>query len=206
AEARTAEAARRLAAGQIVGWVQGRMEFGPRALGNRSILADPRASDMQVRLNAAIKKREPFRPFGMVILAEAAADWVELGQDAPYMQLVCPLKGGKRRPMPAGSADWDFAARLAVPRSDLAAVTHVDYGIRVQTVGPEDDPDLRALLLAFQALTGCPALINTSFNRAGEPLVCTVEEAYAVFVETEMDYLIIENAGLGRPQPPQLPA
>ena len=206
AEACYEAAAARLAAGEVVGWIQGRMEFGPRALGSRSILADPRNPGMQARLNAAIKGRESFRPFGMAILEEAAPAWVDLHQAAPYMQLVCPLQPDKRQPMPAGSADWDFAARLAVPRSPLPAVTHVDYGIRVQTVGPAGDPALRALLRAFQARTGCPALINTSFNRAGEPLVCTAEEAYAVFMATEMDYLIIDNTGFGRPQPPRLSA
>jgi carbamoyltransferase len=187
-----------LAAGKIVGWFQGRMEFGPRALGARSILADPRQSDTQSRLNLKIKFRESFRPFAPCVLKEAAEQWFELpaGQESPYMLLVAPVRAERRCEINAESlavmrGDPDLRKRVNVVRSEIPAVTHVDYSARLQTVDRERNRRLYELLRAFERLTGCPVLVNTSFNVRGEPIVCTPREAYRCFMATEMDVLVL---------------
>lgn len=186
-------AARRLAAGQVVGWFQGRMEWGPRALGNRSILADPRDPEMQGKLNLKIKFREPFRPFAPAVLAEDATAWFELEAPSPYMLFTAPVKHSRRRPVPGNDSDMSLPDRLAVPRSEIPAVTHVDFSARVQTVDRKNNKRFHRLLCAFKQETGCPVLINTSFNVRGEPMVCTPEEAYVCFMKTGMDCLVIED-------------
>ena len=189
----TAEA---LAAGQAVGWFQGRMEFGPRALGSRSILADARSPTMQKTLNLKVKHRESFRPFAPSVLREDVADWFELDRDSPYMLLVVDVKAGRRK-LSAEAQDALFGIdRLNVPRSDVPAVTHVDYSARVQTVDRETNPRYHALLEAFKARTGCPVIVNTSFNVRGEPIVCTPADAFRCFMGTNLDCLAIGNCFL----------
>ncbi len=189
--ARTAEL---LADGQVVGWFDGRMEFGPRALGSRSILADPRDPGMQSVLNRKIKFREGFRPFAPSVLEERADDWFELDAPSPYMLFVAPLRASHRRAPqdapPDGEAPWGID-RINQPRSDVPAVTHLDYSARVQTVSARRSPRFHALLEAFEARTGCPMLVNTSFNVRGEPIVCTPGDAYACFMRTAIDALVV---------------
>ncbi len=185
--------ARRLAAGQIVGWFQGRMEWGPRALGNRSILADPRDPDMQRKINLKIKLREPFRPFAPAVLEKDAREWFEIEAPSPYMLLTVPVKPSRRRPVPRNDFQLPVWDRLAIQRSDIPAATHVDFSARVQTVSKKTNEKFWRLLCAFKQVSGCPVLINTSFNVRGEPIVCTPEEAYACFIKTGMDCLIIEE-------------
>lgn len=192
-----------LAQGHVVGWFQGRMEFGPRALGARSILADARRGDVQATLNLKIKFRESFRPFAPIVPAEHAADYFDLapGQTSPYMLLVAPVRAEHRVALDAEAAevmahDPDPRRRVGVVRSTIPAVTHVDYSARVQTVEAADHPRLHALLEAFQRLTGCPVLVNTSFNVRGEPIVCTPEDAYRCFLATDMDALVLEDVVL----------
>ncbi|MCA1615457.1 MAG: carbamoyltransferase [Acidobacteria bacterium] len=185
------EVARLLAEEKIVGWFQGRMEFGPRALGARSILGDPRSPRMQSQMNLKIKYRESFRPFAPSILRERVADYFELDCDSPYMLLVAPVRGHLRVPMSDADHKLFGVEKLNVPRSTIPAVTHVDYSARVQTVRREDNPAYYDLLAAFDQLTGCPVLVNTSFNVRGEPIVCTPGQAYACFMRTEMDCLVI---------------
>ena len=183
--ARTAEL---LASGQVVGWFDGRMEFGPRALGRRSILADPRDPAMQAALNRKIKFREGFRPFAPSVLEERAADWFDLDRPSPYMLFVAPVREVHRRAtVPQG---WGIE-RLNQPRSDVPAVTHLDYSARVQTVSADVAPRFHALLRAFELRTGCPMLVNTSFNVRGEPIVCTPADAYACFMRTAIDALVV---------------
>jgi carbamoyltransferase len=182
-----------LSEGQIVGWVQGRMEWGPRALGNRTILGDPRRSDMQRRLNLAIKFREGFRPFAPAVLAEKAQAWFKLPHPAPYMLETAELQPALQNPLPSHLYQLPFADRLALDRGPLPAVTHLDYSARVQTVDLESHPRFHALLTAFDELTGCPILVNTSFNVRGEPIVRTADEAYIAFMRTDMDALVIED-------------
>ena len=181
-----------LAAENVVGWFMGRMEFGPRALGARSILADPRSPTMQSALNLKIKFREGFRPFAPSVLRERAREWFELDADSPYMLLVAPVARDRLRPKDeAQPAElWGFDL-LNVPRSTIPAVTHVDGSARVQTVTEETSPEYYALLEAFEALTGCPVLVNTSFNVRGEPIVCTPADAYRCFMRTNIDYLVL---------------
>ena len=182
-----------LASGHAVGWFQGRMEFGPRALGGRSILGDPRAPKMQKMLNLKVKYRESFRPFAPSILAEDVADWFELDRESPYMLLVADVLKAHRHAM-TGVEDALFGIeKLNVPRSDIPAVTHVDYSARIQTVHRETNPRYHALLSAFKARTGCPVLVNTSFNVRGEPIVCTPEDAFRCFMGTEIETLAIAN-------------
>lgn len=179
-----------LADGKVVGWFAGRMEFGPRALGARSILADPRRPEMHSELNLKTKFREGFRPFAPVVLKERAADYFDLAGDSPYMLIVAAVAEAHRRaPLDAASEARGFDL-LKAPRSDIPAVTHVDFSARIQTVGPGDNPPFRALLEQFEALTGCPVLVNTSFNVRGEPIVCTPEDAYRCFMRTNIDYLV----------------
>jgi carbamoyltransferase len=181
-----------LAAGKALGWFQGRMEFGPRGLGNRSIIADARSSSMQSALNLKIKYRESFRPFAPAVLREDVAEWFELDGESPYMLLVADVAGRRRQPITTGETRFGFD-KLDVPRSEIPAVTHVDYSARIQTVHAETNPRFHALLSAFKRQTGCPVLVNTSFNVRGEPMVRTPEEAFRCFMGTELDVLAIGN-------------
>ena len=185
-----------LAAGRAVGWFQGRMEFGPRALGNRSILADARSPTMQKTLNLKIKYRESFRPFAPSVLRADVADWFELDRDSPYMLLVADVKPERRRDEAEAQDTRIGMDRLNVLRSDIPAVTHVDCSARVQTVHRETNPRYHALLEAFKARTGCPVLVNTSFNVRGEPIVCTPADAFRCFMGTGLDCLAIGNCFL----------
>lgn len=192
---RTAEA---LAAGQAVGWFQGRMEFGPRALGNRSILGDPRSPTMQKMLNLRIKYRESFRPFAPSVLREDVASWFELDTDSPYMLLVAPVEKSRRREMTAEEQMLFGIDKLNVPRSDIPAVTHVDYSARIQTVHAETNPRYHALISRFRDKTGCPVVVNTSFNVRGEPIVCTPEDAFRCFMGCEIELLVVGNCVLDK--------
>jgi carbamoyltransferase len=189
-------AAQALAADQAVGWFQGRMEFGPRALGARSILGNPRSPTMQKTLNLKVKYRESFRPFAPAVLREDVAEWFELDADSPYMLLVAPVKAEHRRAMSADEEKLFGIDKLNVPRSDIPAVTHVDYSARVQTVHPETNSRFHALIARFKAMTGCPVLVNTSFNIRGEPIVCTPEEAFRCFMGTDIEMLAVGNCVL----------
>jgi carbamoyltransferase len=167
------------------------MEFGPRALGGRSILGDPRSTRMQSVMNLKIKFRESFRPFAPSVIRERVADFFELDCDSPYMLLVAPVRPELRIPMTEEQSRLFGIDKLHVPRSTIPAVTHVDYSARVQTVRREENPLYYDLLRAFERLTGCPLLVNTSFNVRGEPIVCSPEHAYTCFMRTEMDYLVM---------------
>jgi carbamoyltransferase len=188
-----ASVAQVLAEEKVVGWFQGRMEFGPRALGARSIIGDPRSPRMQSQMNLKIKFRESFRPFAPSVLRESVADFFEMDCDSPYMLLVAPVKSELRRAMSADEEALFGIEKLNVPRSTIPAVTHVDYSARVQTVRREENPLYYDLIAAFGRLTGCPVLVNTSFNVRGEPIVCTPEQAYTCFMRTEMDCLVMED-------------
>ena len=185
-----------LEAGHAVGWFQGRMEFGPRALGARSILGDPRNPEMQKTLNLKVKYRESFRPFAPSVLREDVADYFELDADSPYMLLVADVKRNRRRPMTDEQERLFGIDKLNVARSDIPAVTHVDYSARIQTVHAETNPRYHALLSAFKRRTGCAVLVNTSFNVRGEPIVCTPEDAFRCFMGTEMETLVAGNCVL----------
>jgi carbamoyltransferase len=182
-----------LEAGAAVGWFQGRMEFGPRALGARSILGDPRSPDMQRTLNLRVKYRESFRPFAPSVLREDVADWFELEADSPYMLVVAGVAEPRRRAMTPDEAELFGIDRLNVPRSSIPAVTHVDYSARIQTVHADTNPLYHRLISRFKARTGCPLLVNTSFNVRGEPLVCTPEDAFRCFMGTGMEVLVAGN-------------
>jgi carbamoyltransferase len=189
-----------LAEGKVVGWFQGRMEFGPRALGARSILGDPRSPAMQATMNLKIKFRESFRPFAPIVLRDRAAEWFDLDprHESPYMLLVAPVLEDRRVPVDAEALrvmehDPDLRRRVNVVRSEVPAVTHVDYSARLQTVDEPRNPRLYRLLEAFDRITGCPVLVNTSFNVRGEPIVCTPEDAYRCFLATGMDALVMED-------------
>ncbi len=192
-----------LAAENVVGWHQGRMEFGPRSLGNRSILGDPRSAKMQSVMNLKIKFRESFRPFAPSVLADRAADYFEIDKPSPYMLLVAPIRENLRKAMTAEQEGLFGIEKLNVARSDLPAITHVDYSARVQTVHPETNPRYHALLKAFEAKTGCAVLVNTSFNVRGEPPVCSPADSYRCFMRTAMDYLVIGNCLLARAEQPE---
>lgn len=185
-----------LAQSKALGWFQGRMEFGPRALGNRSILGDPRSPEMQKTLNLKVKYRESFRPFAPSVLRENVADWFELDNDSPYMLLVANVVKAKRRQMTAAESALFGIDKLNVPRSEIPAVTHIDYSARVQTVHRETNPRYHALITAFREKTGCPVLVNTSFNVRGEPIVGSPEDAFRCFMGTEMDVLAVGNCYL----------
>jgi carbamoyltransferase len=191
-----ATAARALADGKTVGWFQGRMEFGPRALGARSILGDARSASMQKMLNLKVKYRESFRPFAPSALAEDASDWFELEGDGPYMLLVADVRKERRRAMTEAEKNLFGIDKLNVVRSDIPAVTHVDYSARIQTVHADTNPRYHALISAFKALTGCPVIVNTSFNVRGEPIVCTPEDAFRCFMGTGIEALAIGNCWL----------
>ncbi len=189
-----------LSAGKAVGWFQGRMEFGPRALGGRSILGDPRSPQMQKTLNMKVKKRESFRPFAPSVLIDDVSEWFDLDRASPYMLLVADVAARHRRkPSPQDESLFGIDL-LNVPRSDIPAVTHVDWSARIQTVHPETNPRYFALLTAFKAKTGCPVLVNTSFNVRGEPIVCTPEDAFRCFMGTELDLLAVGNCLLRKEQ------
>ena len=183
--------AEQLANEKIVGWFNGRMEFGPRALGCRSILGDPRSPRMQAQMNIKIKFREGFRPFAPSVLREHVSEYFELDCDSPYMLLVAPVKQERQIPMPDGAKKLWGIDQLNVVRSDIPAITHIDYSARIQTVSRETNPDYYDLISAFRDLTGCPVVVNTSFNVRGEPIVCTPEDAYRCFMRTHIDSLVL---------------
>jgi carbamoyltransferase len=185
-----------LAQGKALGWFQGRMEFGPRSLGNRSILGDPRSPTMQKTLNIKVKYRESFRPFAPSILRERVSEWFEIDTDSPYMLLVADVVKAKRRKMTVEENALFGIDKLNVPRSEIPAVTHVDYSARIQTVHEDTNPRFYALLSAFERKTGCPVLVNTSFNVRGEPIVCTPEDAFRCFMGNELDILAVGNCYL----------
>lgn len=182
-----------LADGKAVGWMQGRMEFGPRALGGRSILGDPRSPAMQKTLNLKVKYRESFRPFAPSVLREDVGDWFELAGDSPYMLLVADVREELRREMTAEEKALFGIDKLNVPRSTIPAVTHVDYSARIQTVHEETNPRYHQLISRFKALTGCPVVVNTSFNVRGEPIVCTASDAFRCFMGSEIELLVVGN-------------
>ncbi len=188
-----------LAAGKVIGWFQGRMEFGPRALGNRSILGDARQPNMQKTMNLKIKFRESFRPFAPSVLREEAEKWFDIKTDSPYMLFTADLLPKHRLPLTREQHSLFGIEKLNVPRSTIPAVTHVDYSARLQTVTPESNPRYHALLSEFFRQTGCPILINTSFNIRGEPIVCTPEEAFRCFMGCGMDILVIGDCWLEKP-------
>jgi carbamoyltransferase len=189
-------AARALADGKALGWFQGRMEFGPRALGGRSILGDARSAAMQSVLNLKVKYRESFRPFAPSVLREHVAEWFELDHDSPYMLLVADVVASRRLAMTSEQQALFGIEKLNVPRSDIPAVTHVDYSARIQTVHRETNPRYYALISAFHAMTGCPVIVNTSFNVRGEPIVGSPEDAFRCFMGTEIERLAVGNCWL----------
>jgi len=192
-EALLALTARKLAEGNVVGWFNGRMEFGPRALGSRSILGDPRSPDMGRKVNLKIKFRESFRPLAPSVLEHRASEYFELDAESPYMLLVSPVREERRVPMTREQDGLFGIEQLNVPRSDIPAITHVDYSARVQTVSRERSPDYFDLISKFEEYSGCPLLVNTSFNVRGEPIVCTPGDAYVCFMRTDMDFLVLDS-------------
>jgi carbamoyltransferase len=186
--------AQALADGKAVGWFQGRMEFGPRALGGRSILGDPRSESMQKTLNLKVKYRESFRPFAPSVLREDMADWFEMDADSPYMLLVAGVKQSRRREMTEAERALFGIDKLNIKRSEIPAVTHVDYSARIQSVHDETNPRYYALISRFKEKTGCPVVVNTSFNVRGEPIVCTPEDAFRCFMGTDIEWLACGNA------------
>ena len=197
------EVAACLASEKVVGLLQGRMEFGPRALGGRSILGDARSPKMQAVMNLKIKFRESFRPFAPSVLREHVGEWFELDGDSPYMLLVADVLGDRRLPVPPEAAGLWGIERLNVPRSTVPAITHVDFSARIQTVRHETSPLYYDILAAFYRRTGCPMIVNTSFNVRGEPMVCSPEDAYRCFMRTNMDVLVLENFILERTAQPK---
>ncbi|MBL4690160.1 MAG: hypothetical protein JKY68_01645, partial [Rhodospirillales bacterium] len=190
------QAAQALADGKAVGWFQGRMEFGPRALGGRSILGDARSADMQKTLNLRVKYRESFRPFAPSVLRDDVADWFDIDADSPYMLMVADVKEDRKRAMSAAEQALFGIEKLNVPRSDIPAVTHVDYSARIQTVHADTNPRYHDLITKFKQLTGCPVVVNTSFNVRGEPIVCTPEDAWRCFMGTDIEVLVVGNCFL----------
>jgi carbamoyltransferase len=180
----------------VLGWFQGRMEFGPRALGARSILADPRDPEMQSKLNLKVKFRESFRPFAPAVLRESLAEWFDLDVDSPYMLFVADIAPAHRIDSPESDAGTQWLDRLKTPRSDIPAATHVDGSARIQTVHGQTNPRFHALISEFAKRTSCPVLVNTSFNVRGEPIVCTPEDAFRCFMGTRIDSLAIGNCFL----------
>jgi len=188
-----AEVADRIDQGNVVGWFQGRMEFGPRALGNRSILGDARNVDMQKKLNLKIKYREGFRPFAPAVLFENTKEFFDLPVPSPYMLLIADVIRERRKELPGNYQDLDLWEKLYYIRSDVPAVTHLDFSARVQTVHKETNPRFWQLINTFKARNGFGVVVNTSFNVRGEPMVCTPEDAYRCFMRTEMDYLAVND-------------
>lgn len=197
-------AAAKIAEGKVVGWFQGRMEYGPRALGNRSILGDPRKPEMQKKLNVKIKHREGFRPFAPSVLEEDIKEHFELDRPSPYMLLVAPVRADKRVALPAGYHDKSLYERLYFLRSDLPSITHIDYSARIQSVSREGNERYWRLIKEFKNLTGYGVIVNTSFNVRGEPMVCTPDDAYLCFMRTEMDCLVMGNCILDKAEQPEL--
>ncbi len=185
--------AKELSNEKTVGWFQGRMEFGPRALGGRSILADPRSEKMQKELNLKIKFRESFRPFAPSVLREDVNEWFELNNDSPYMLLVSEVKENKQIKMNAEDEKLFGIDKLNVKRSSVPAITHVDYSARIQTVHKDTNPRYYDLITEFKKNTNCPVLVNTSFNVRGEPIVCSIDDAFNCFMGTNLDILVIED-------------
>ena len=185
-----------LSEGKTIGWFQGRMEFGPRALGARSIIADPRSEKMQKILNLKIKFRESFRPFAPSIIREDLSKWFDLDSDRPYMLFVSTVRKDKRRQMTDKEKQLFGIAKLNISRSEIPAVTHVDYSARIHTVHKETNPIYHALISKFKEKTGCPVVVNTSFNVRGEPIVCTPNDAFRCFMGTDLDFLSIGNCVL----------
>ncbi|MCW9034186.1 MAG: carbamoyltransferase [Rhodospirillales bacterium] len=192
-----------LDAENVVGWFNGRMEFGPRALGGRSIIGDPRSPKMQSTMNLKIKYRESFRPFAPSVRAEDVSEWFQIDRPSPYMLFVAPVCEDKQIPMSKEHEQLFGVEKLNIPRSNIPAVTHVDYTARIQTVHEATNPRFHCLLSEFQKLNGCPVLINTSFNVRGEPIVYSPEDAYRCFMRTEMDYLVLENMLLFKGDQPE---
>jgi carbamoyltransferase len=193
-----------LARDSVVGLLQGRMEFGPRALGGRSIIGDPRSPKMQSMMNLKIKFRESFRPFAPSVLREHVGEWFEFDGDSPYMLLVADVQRGRRLPVSEEAGALWGIEQLNVPRSTIPAVTHVDYSARIQTVRRETNGFYYEILDAFYRRTGCPVLVNTSFNVRGEPIVCTPEDAYRCFMRTDMDHLVLGRHLLDKSAQPEL--
>ncbi|MFO7598601.1 MAG: carbamoyltransferase N-terminal domain-containing protein, partial [Candidatus Desulfacyla sp.] len=191
-----------IAEGKIVGYLAGRMEFGPRALGARSILGDPRRGDTQTVMNLKIKHRESFRPFAPTVLEEKASEYFDITVPSPYMLLVANVQEKRRLPQPSRDG-MPMLERLKVKRSDIPAVTHLDYSARLQTVNKMDKPDYHDVISEFEKLTGCAVMVNTSFNVRGEPIVCTPQDAYRCFMRTEMDALVLENYLLYKEEQPR---
>lgn len=199
----TTEVAQILADGNVVGWVQGRMEFGPRALGARSILGDPRNAEMQKKLNVKIKYRESFRPFAPSVLAEKVGEYFDYEGISPYMLLVHPVKESRRKPLPKDFDGFDLRNKLYYLRSDLPSITHIDFSARIQTVHKQTNPRYHQLISDFEKLTGYGVIVNTSFNVRGEPIVSTPNDAYRCFMRTEMDYLVVGNYLFDKRQQPE---
>jgi carbamoyltransferase len=187
----TERVAQMLADEKIIGWFDGRMEFGPRALGSRSIIGDPRSPRMQADMNIKIKFREGFRPFAPSVLREKVREWFEIDCESPYMLLVAPVKKERQIPLTAEQRNLWGIEMLNVPKSDIPAITHIDYSARIQTVSRETNPNYHALISEFDKLTGCPVIVNTSFNVRGEPIVCSPADAYACFMRTHIDHLVL---------------
>ena len=198
------QTAQALTEGKVVGWFQGRMEFGPRALGGRSILGDPRSETMQKTLNLKVKYRESFRPFAFSVLREDVSEWFELDDDSPYMLFVDNVQQNKRREMTSEEEQLFGIEKLNIKRSDIPAVTHVDYSARIQTVHQETNPRYHALIRKFKEKTGCSVVVNTSFNVRGEPIVCTPEDAFRCFMGTEIELLVVGNSLLRKEEQDQL--
>jgi len=196
-------AAELLAEEKVIGWFSGRMEFGPRALGARSILGDARSPNIQSTMNLKIKFRESFRPFAPTVLREKVSDWFELDRESPYMLLVADVRREKQREMTEEEKRLWGIEKLNVRRSEIPAVTHVDYSARIQTIDDEDHPSYYGLIKRFEEKTGCPVIVNTSFNVRGEPIVCTPEDAYKCFMRTNMDYLVLGKFILDKNEQPK---
>jgi carbamoyltransferase len=188
---------------KVIGWFQGRMEFGPRALGNRSIIGDARSPDMQKKMNVKIKAREGFRPFAPSVLASEVSNWFELDRESPYMLLVADVKKEKQRALTPQEQELWGIDKLNTIRSEIPAVTHVDYSARIQTVHPADNPLYHDLIEAFYRKTGCPVIVNTSFNVRGEPIVQSPLDAYKCFMRTALDVLVMGNYVLYKENQPQ---
>ena len=197
------EVAIHLNEGCAIGWFQGRMEFGPRALGNRSIIGDPRNPEMQKKLNLKIKYRESFRPFAPSVLAEDCEEYFQHKGTSPYMLLVHPVAEKQRNELPSGYNDLPLKEKLYTVRSTIPAITHIDFSARIQTVHKETNPKYWQMINAFKKLTGCGMVVNTSFNVRGEPIVCTPEDAYRCLMRTEMDYLVLGNYIFKKEDQPQ---
>jgi len=197
------DVAKRLESGEIIGWFQGRMEFGPRSLGGRSIIGDARNPEMQEKMNLNIKYRESFRPFAPSVLLEHVSEWFEHDKESPYMVMVAPVRNEKRIPMTEEQMNLFGINKLKIPRSDIPAVTHVDYSARIQTVDGKYNQRFHSLIKKFYDNTGCPMVVNTSFNVRGEPIVCTPEDAYICFMRTGMDTLVLGDFVLSKKEQPE---